>query len=79
MVLSPGWSGGHWGTLMPFLKASERSGPPPPRPSGPPSSLTPPPSWPDGVELEACGAAARAARRDGGGDWAAAMMEGWEA
>ena len=80
VVLSPGWSGGHWGTLMPFLKASERSGPPPPRPSGPPSSLTPPPSWPDGVELSKLCLAPPPVRRDGtaGRDWAAAMMEGWE-
>lgn len=79
--LPGGFSGGHWGTLMPFVKACERSGPPPARPMQQPARLPLPPSWPRSHTLEGLGLAAPPVRPDGsrGTDWAAAIMTsgGW--
>jgi deoxyribodipyrimidine photolyase len=79
--LSAGWSGGHWGTLMPFLKACERSASRPARPASPPTRLVPPSQWPHSSALACLGLAAPPVRADGGGgrDWGANVMQGWVA
>jgi len=74
--LPPGFSGGHWGTLMPFIKACERSGSPPARPLPPPAQLVPPPAWPPSETLAALQLAAPPTRSDGsaGADWGASII-----
>ena len=75
-----GWQGGHWGTLMPFLRACERSGPPPTRPTERPVAMQPPCAWPASGALEDLRLAAPPVLSGGsvGRDWSAAMMAGWE-
>lgn len=79
--LSAGWSGGHLGTLMPFLKACERSGSLPTRPASPPTRLAPPRQWPRSTAVVGLGLAAPRVRADGGvgWDWGAAVMQSWTA
>ena len=74
--LPSGFSGGHWGTLMPFIKACERSVSPPARPLPPPARLVPPPAWPHSEALAALRLAAPPTRSDGsaGVDWGASIM-----
>jgi len=55
--LSSGFHGGHWGTLMPFLKSCKKSLGPPPRPSSFPETqrlledTTIPSQWPQHVKV----------------------------
>ena len=82
VTMQAGFSGGHWGTLMPFLRACERSGPPPPRPLPAPASLRAPPkpSRPISAPLAALGLAAPPVHADGssGRDWASEMLSHWD-
>jgi deoxyribodipyrimidine photolyase len=76
--MGPGYSGGHWGTLMPFLRACERSGPSPPLPLPPPSSLCAPRQWPASMPLSSLGLAAAAGKASAGGmHWAKKIMSHW--
>ena len=74
--LPGGFSGGHWGTLMPFVKACERSGPAPERPLPPPQHLRSPPSWPLSEQLATMRLAAPPTHRDGssGEDWGTSII-----
>eukprot|EP00965_Chrysotila_dentata_P223042 6193355-Pleurochrysis_carterae.AAC.1 len=78
--LSGGFNGGHWGTLMPFLRACERQGPPPPLPLPPPTSLPPPANWPASLALEGLCLAPRPVRADGTAarDWATELLAYWD-
>jgi len=76
--LRPGFAGGHWGTLMPFLKACQRSGSPDsPKPA--PTTLNNPATWPQSTPLDELRLAAVPIRKDGsaGTDWGAAVIAGW--
>ena len=77
--LPGGFHGGHWGTLMPFLKACERSGKPPARPAASPAKLCVPPKWPRCSTLSELELANRPVREDGklGWDWGASVMKHW--
>ena len=77
--MDAGYSGGHWGTLMPFLRACERSGPCPPLPLPPPPSLSAPQQWPHSAPLSSLGLAAASdkSRADGRQRWAAKIMSHW--
>ena len=81
VALPGGFAGGHWGTLMPFLKACERQGPhvPLPRPAPPPGTLVAPASWPASAPLEALRLAAPPVRADGsvGHDWGGGLLSHW--
>ena len=79
VALPTGFAGGHWGTLMPFVKACERTGPTPRVPLPAPRALALPNQPPLSVSLSALGLAARLVRADGrlGRDWAAEMMAHW--
>ena len=74
-----GYSSGHWGTLMPFLRACERSGTPPAQPLAKPRQLRPPAAWPASAPLDTLELAPRPTSRDGtpGRDWAREMMSHW--
>ena len=73
------FAGGHWGTLMPFLRACERSGQSPALPLPPPSSLRAPSQWPVSVPLPCLGLAAAPVKRSGGDSqrWAKKIMSHW--
>ena len=77
--LADGFHGGHWGTLMPFLKACERAGPPPATPAPAPSSLPAPKRWPRSEALSALQLAPLPLRAAGGSgrDWATALLSHW--
>ena len=76
--MGTGYSGGHWGTLMPFLRACERSGPPPPLPLPPPPSLCAPVKWLASMPLSSLGLAAAAGRATAGSShWAKKIMSHW--
>lgn len=79
VTMPAGFSTGHWGTLMPFVKACERSGPPPPRPRARPDRLLPPAARLPSEPLCRLGLAPTPVRADGslGRDWATAMMSEW--
>ena len=80
VAMPAGFHGGHWGTLMPFLKACERSAPPPARPLPPPAAMRPPERWPASASLASLGLAAPRSRADGshGRDWATPMLAHWD-
>ena len=80
VAMPAGFHGGHWGTLMPFLKACERSAPPPARPLPPPAALRAPGAWPASAPLASLGLAAPPTRADGsrGHDWATPMLAHWD-
>ena len=63
-----------------FLKACERSAPPPARPLPPPAAMRPPERWPASAPLDSLGLAAPRRRADGshGRDWATPMLAHWE-
>ena len=77
--MDEGYSGGHWGTLMPFLRACERSGPSPPLPLPPPSSLDSPVQWPTSVPLSSLQLAFAQSKKCHGRDqhWAKKIMSHW--
>ena len=81
ITMPAGFSGGHWGTLMPFVRACERSGPPPQPPRAAPERLLPPAKPPRSQSVSSLCLAPVPRRRDGtpGRDWAAAMMAHWPA
>jgi deoxyribodipyrimidine photolyase len=77
--MDEGYSGGHWGTLMPFLRACERSGPSPPLPLPPPSRLDVPEHWPMSVPLSSLELAPAAVKKCGGRGqrWAKKITSHW--
>ncbi len=78
--MDAGYSGGHWGTLMPFLRACERSSANPPLPLPPPSSLRAPLRWPPSQPLSSLRLAPAPLRKDGtsGCHWAKTVMSHWK-
>lgn len=77
--MDEGYSGGHWGTLMPFLRACERSGPSPPLPLPPPLSLDAPAQWPTSVPLSSLQLAPAQSKKCHGRQqhWAKKIMSHW--
>ena len=78
--MSAGYSGGHWGTLMPFLRACERSSPAPPLPLPSPSSLAAPPQWPASASLSSLALAPAPIDEHGRKKqrWATKIMSHWQ-
>lgn len=75
--LAGGFAGGHWGTLMPFLRACEKTGSPP-KYQPAPSHASGPEIWPDSTALEDLGLARMPVRADGSViDWGAGIRARW--
>jgi len=75
-----GFNGGHWGTLMPFLRACLTTGVPP-RPVPAPTSVRAPAEWPASCSVHELGLARMPRRRSTGDiiDWGAGIRGRWPA
>lgn len=81
VALRAGFSGGHWGTLMPFVRACQSLGPPPsclPAPTA--ATASAPASWPTTLALDELTLASMPRRKDGSVvDWGVGIRARWTA
>ena len=80
VAVKSGFHGGHWGTLMPFLRACLATGTPP-RPVAAPASVTAPARWPSSASVHELGIAMMPRSRSSGAviDWGKGIRQRWRA
>ena len=77
VAMQSGFNGGHWGTLMPFLKTCQKTGEPP-RCRAAPARVGAPGAWPASQGLEELSVGRMPTRADGSVvDWGKGIRDAW--